>query len=553
MRKGKITWILKKIKKRIPALAVLTLARTGSGLLGVLFALGSKAVIDSATAGDMQQFWEACLLQAGIILGILICLMLTRHIRDRLMADLEWDWKRQMLHGVLHGEYETVASYHSAELLNRMNNDVQKVNEGILSVVPEAAGLLARLVAAVLVLDTLDRSFLLVVLAVGTAVIAATALMRRRLKDLNKQVSRQDGKVSGYLQETIEKILLLQAMNLSQEVERRAEGLLSQRYQVQKKRKNVSLVANTCVSLMAYGSGFLALVWSAFRMLNGQMTFGAMTAMIQLVDQLRLPFVNLSGIIPQYTAMIASAERLMELEFVWDVSEVETKDAAALYGDMEEIRGKGLTFSYGRDMVLDNADFSLPKGSFTVITGHSGIGKSTLLKLILGVFTAEKGELYLQGRSQVPLNRQTRKLFAYVPQGSFLFSGTIRDNLLITNPQAEEREIAEAIHVSGMDEFLRELPNGLDTVLGENNAGLSEGQAQRLAIARAVLSGAPVLLLDECTSALDEELEEMVLRRLRDLPDRTFLAVTHRPAALQISDMQLCMEEGRIHTRSRKR
>jgi ATP-binding cassette subfamily B protein len=182
-----------------------------------------------------------------------------------------------------------------------------------------------------------------------------------------------------------------------------------------------------------------------------------------------------------------------------------------------------------------------------VITGPSGIGKSTLLKLLLGVFCPDSGELYLQcGEERVPVDRSTRRLFAYVPQGNLLFSGTLRENLIVTAPQATEAALQQAVYVSAMDEFLPQLPQGLDTYIGESGAGLSEGQAQRLAIARAVLGGAPVLLLDECTSALDAETEQKVLQRLRALPKRTCIAVTHRPAARALCDWRLELGEGKI-------
>ena len=197
--------------------------------------------------------------------------------------------------------------------------------------------------------------------------------------------------------------------------------------------------------------------------------------------------------------------------------------------------------------MLDGADFVLPKGAFAAITGPSGIGKSTLLKLLLGVYTQQSGSLYLRcGQEAVTLDRATRRLFAYVPQGNLLLSGTLRENLTIVRPEASEEEIRQAIYVSDMESYLPQLPLGLDTPMGESGAGLSEGQAQRLAIARAVLGGAPVLLLDECTSALDAQTERRVLERLRALPGRTCIAVTHRPAALALCDWQLQLSDGKI-------
>ena len=548
MKYRPLSWLARQMKRRIPAIMLLTAADVVGALFGVFFALGSRGVIDSAISGDSAAFFQSCAWQAGIIGIILLCLTLRRHLLDRLRADLERDWKRRLLHGLLHGDYAAVSSYHSAELLNRLNNDVQKVNDGVLTIVPSFAAMATRLVAAVVVLGTLDGRFTAIVAALGAVVLVATAAMRRKLKDLNKQVSEHDGKVSGFLQETMEKLLMVQAMDVSREVERRADILLDDRYTIQRKRKNIALLTNTGISLMYYGAGYLALCWCAWRMLQGQMSFGSLTAVIQLVNQIQTPLVNLSGVLPKYVAMTASAERLQELEAIQGEPEPIQENPGALYSAMQAIVARNLTFSYDRDQILKGAEFSLPKGAFAVITGPSGIGKSTLLKLLLGVFRPEEGtlEIACSGERRI-LDRTMRQLFAYVPQGNLLLSGSLRDNLTIVNPRATEEELRRAIYVSAMDEFLPQLPQGLDTVLGESGAGLSEGQAQRLAIARAVLGGAPILLLDECTSALDGETEEKVLRRLRALPNRTCIAVTHRPAAIALCDWRLEVNNGKIN------
>lgn len=544
--KNPLIWILRQVRSRIPAILLLTLAQVCQALFSVFFALGSRGVIDSAVSGDTQAFFQACIKQAGIIAVILVSTTLLRHLRDRLSMDLERDWKRRLLHGLLHGEYAQVSGYHSAELLNRLNNDVRKVNEGLLSIVPNAASMVTRLVAAVVVLGVLDGRFTLVIALAGSLVVLATGIMRRKLKELNKQVSEHDGKVSGFLQETMEKLLMVQAMDVSQQVESRNESLMADRYRIQRKRKNISLVTNTGISVMYYGAGFLALIWGAWRMLQGQLTFGSLTAVIQLVNQLQTPFVGLSGVLPQYMAMVASGERLMELEQIQGEPPA-AKDTATLYENMENLRCRGLTFGYDREKILENADFTVPKGAFAAVIGPSGIGKSTVLKLLLGIFTPEAGQILLESADKaVALDRSTRSLFAYVPQGNLLLSGTLRENLTLVRPEATEEELARAIHVSAMDEFLPQLPQGLDTRLGENALGLSEGQAQRLSIARAVLGGAPILLLDECTSALDAQTERTVLQRLRDLPDRTCIAVTHRPAAMELCDWRLEVGSGKI-------
>lgn len=542
-----LLWIGKRMKNRIPAILLLTGIKIAHALLAVCFALGSKGVINGAISGQKALFFQACLKQLCVIGGIVLCLAFSRHLHDKLKADLDRDWKRELLHGLLHGDYAEVQKFHSAELINRLNNDVTRINDGVLQVFPNFAAMATRLLAAVSVLGALDLRFAILLGGIGLVVILVTGLMRKRLKTLNKLVNEHDGKVSGFLQENMEKLLMVQAMDVSSEVECRNEELMEERYQVQRRRKNVSLAANTCVSIMMYGVGFLTLGWCSYKLLMGQMNFGTLTAITQLVTQVQAPFVNLSSILPQYTAMMASADRLMELEAIQGEPPAMLEDVQSVYADMDTIGGEHLSFAYDSDLIFDNADFQLPKGAFAVITGPSGIGKSTLLKLLLGIFKAETGCLYLGGNGEkIRLDRSTRRMFSYVPQGNLLLSGTVRDNLTIVKPKATQAEIDQAIYVSAMDEFLPQLPDGLDTMLGESGAGLSEGQAQRLAIARAVLGGAPVLLLDECTSALDEATEAIVLQRLKALPERTCVAVTHRPAAVALCDWRLEVNGGKI-------
>jgi len=548
-----LPYLLRKVRRRIPSLILMTAANVGSAFFGVIFALGTRNVINSATSGSKAAFLSACLQQGGIILAIVLCLTLYRHLHAQLTAVLDRDWKQDLLHHLLHGDYEKVSAYHSGELINRLNNDVRAVNEGLLATLPGLASMVTRLGAVLAVLTAMDPLFTLVMAAAGVVVVTATAFARKKLKTLNKRVSESEGKVSGFMQEVLEKLLLVQAMDVSKEVERRTDALLADRYDLQRRRKNVSLLSNTCVSVLAYGSGFAALVWCAAGILNGTMTFGDLTAVTQLVSQLQGPFVNLSGFLPKYIAMTAACERLMELDSLSKNPEsVQDTDVDTLYASLTSIRAGNLTFSYGRDHILKDTSFTLPKGAFAVVVGPSGIGKSTILKLLLGIFHPESGSLCLEtDKETVPVSAQTRKLFAYVPQGNLLFSGTLRENLTLTCPDADEASVHQAIYVSCMDTYLSQLPDGLDTVLGENAHGLSEGQAQRLAIARAVLGGAPILLLDEITSALDAETEQLVLSRLSELPNRTIIAVTHRPAAIALADWILTVDGGKINAEKR--
>lgn len=534
-----VFWVLQRIKRRIPAVIIMTVTHVGNALLGVWFALNTRQVIDGAVSGSKTAFCKACVIQLLIIIGILISNTVFRILKERVLAGLDRDWKNQLLHRLICGEYESVSVYHSGELINRMTNDVRILNESVVTIVPNLAGMAAKLAAISAALLSLEPMFGLLILVAGGMVMLSTGFMRRKLKALNKSVSESDGKVSGMLQEIMEKLLVIQAMDVGAEMEKRTDHLMEKRFHVLMQRKNVSLFANISISLMYYGAGFATLLYSASGLLLGTMTFGELTALTQLVSQIQAPFVNMSGFYPQYIAMLAAAERLKELYDITPVQEAQS-DVSEIYQEMTCLEARNLSFTYDRNRILEDVSFHLPKGSFSVIVGSSGIGKSTLLKLLLGVYYAEQGGLYIKSAGrEMTVDSKLRKLFAYVPQGNLLLSGTIRENLLLTRPTASADEIAQAIWVSAMDEYLKELPQGLDTVLRENAGGLSEGQAQRLSLARAVLSGAPILLLDEATSALDEATEAKVLSRIRSLKDRTCLVVTHRQAAIELCDYQL--------------
>ena len=279
------------------------------------------------------------------------------------------------------------------------------------------------------------------------------------------------------------------------------------------------------------------------------MTYGTVTAIIQLVNQVQSPFVSLSGIMPKYYTTIASAERIMELDDLPNEKEINKKEINVLdtYKNLNSVEFENISFKYDRDIILDNTSLSIKKGDFVAIMGISGIGKSTLLKLLLGVFNLNFGKIYLDtNNGKIPIDKNTRKLFSYVPQGNMLISGTIKDNITFINPDASDAEIEEAIRISCAKQFIDELPLGLETVIGEKGLGLSEGQVQRLAIARSLLANSPILLLDEATSALDEKTEKEFLTNLKALDNVTCIIVSHKKAALDICNKTIQIKNGKI-------
>lgn len=308
----------------------------------------------------------------------------------------------------------------------------------------------------------------------------------------------------------------------------------------------MSILANAVFFLALTVGYYFALGWGAYKIAAGAMSFGTLTALLQLVGQIQTPFQGLSSLLPQYYNMLASAERIEELEAL--PNDIEHKET--VLPSWEAVTLSKVSFSYHKETetILDNASFTVHRGQFVVITGISGTGKSTLLKLLLGILKPESGQarLRLADGEERTLADFERLLFAYVPQGNLIVSGTIRDNIAFFKTDVDENKIIEAAKIAQIWDFIREQPEGLDTLLGENGLGLSEGQSQRLAVARAVYAGAPVLLLDEATSALDEATELAILQALKERSNTTCILVSHKRAALHFCDTAFCFENGKL-------
>ena len=289
------------------------------------------------------------------------------------------------------------------------------------------------------------------------------------------------------------------------------------------------------------------MVWGAGQISKGAITYGTLTAFLQLVSQLRAPLQNVSGILPQYYSALASAERLIEIENGENDIPSLTDDKLCLAKqNFSGIQVNNITFAYKDETILENCNFEAKKGQITAITGESGSGKSTIFKVILGLFEAQEGNITISGDTL--LDTSLRGLFAYVPQGNMILSGSIRENLTLCNENITEDEIIKVAKAAEIYDTIMSLPDGFDTLVTERGGGLSEGQIQRISLARALLTDAPVLLLDEATSALDEPTETRVLSNIKELTDKTILFVTHRNTSLKVCDKIISVEDKKFVT-----
>ncbi len=545
-------WIWRLAKTQLPKVVLLMLGNALSSVCAVSLALFAKQIIDAAQFGDREQLWKS----AAVLLCVAVLQILLRvcntGLAVRVSGRLEMRCKRELFSAILQKDYSAVTAYHSGDLMTRLTADVTTVCDGVTTLLPSAVSMVTRLLFAFAVILSLDARFALLLAAAGAALFLAARLFRGKIKKLHKRVQAADGRLRAFLQESVESLLAVQVFGVQDKIAQQADERQAEHYDAKLCKNRWSIFANTGFSA-AFSLGFIiTLVWCGVGLLAGSITFGTLTALLQLVNQVQVPLSGLSGLIPTYYAMLASAERILEIEQLPDDAPEKPGTPKLCPDAFEEIRFDGVSFAYGKNRVLEQADFTIHKNDFVVISGISGIGKSTLFKLLLGVLRPENGtvEIVADGKRYCA-DKSTRSLFAYVPQGNMLFSGTVRENLCLIKTDASDEEIEAALHISCADAFVHALPKGLDTVLGEGGRGLSEGQIQRLAVARAVLTDAPVLLLDEATSALDENTERKLLENIRAMQNKTCMIISHKKAAFAICDRELTISDRRAEMKEK--
>jgi len=542
-------------RKKIYILA-LTVVQSIHGASGVLYALLLRRVVDSAAGHDGSGFWRSMILIILLAAVQLALRAVIRWLTELSKATFENLFKGRLVDTLLHRDYLRVSAVHSGEWLNRLTNDTVVVSNGYVEIIPGLAGMIVKLISAVVMVIALEPKFAAILIPCGILLVFFSWLFRKVLKRLHKNVQESDGRLRVFLQERIGSLLMIRSFAAEDQTNDETAVKMQDHKSARMRKNRFSNICNIGFGAAMSGMYLLGVGWCGYGILKGTISFGTLTAITQLIAQIQAPFANISGYLPRYYAMLASAERLMEAEsFNNYMQEARSlSEMEAFYeNDLSGLGLDGISFTYypvsddpdginknNMPVVLNDLSVRIDKGEIVAFTGQSGCGKSTALKLLMCVYEPDSGERYYLASdgSKHELNGAYRRLFAYVPQGNALMNGTIRDIVGFARPEEknDDEKLIRALNVACANEFVSELEHGLDTLLGERGAGLSEGQMQRIAIARAVFSGSPILLLDESTSALDAETEKQLLSNLRDITDKTVIIVTHRPAVLTICD-----------------
>ena len=527
MRKTKRIPTLRTLPKhfrgRVLGLCALTLLQS---LLQVLMALLTRFVIDSALAKDGKLTLWAGILALDVLVMVAIHALhswLSGSTIDKLSAAL----RKDLLRNAAYSRDLRLEQFHSGQLLSRAMEDVAVLCDGMIVALPGLVGQLSRLLAAFAAVLLISVPVALVLAAAAVVVGLLTALIRPVLKKHHRRVRAQDEQLMAVMQEDLQQLELIQSLG-AQEKNLERFGKVQDKSLARKRQRRIwSVGSGSVMNVVSLLGSAGILLWGAGRVAAEAMTYGALSSMIQLFALFRGPALSLSGLWTRLAGVEVAAERLKPL-----LEEPEKRQPCDV-ADVQQVVFENVTFCYpgDREPVLVNFSAGFPVDGWACLTGISGKGKTTLFKLILGLYAPSEGRVYLRtSQGELPCSEETRHLFAYVPQDYALFSGTVRENMRLVS-DADEETRKKALEVAQAD-FLWEMPQGEDTLLGENNTGLSKGQLQRLAIARAILMERRILLLDECTSALDAETEAKVLCGLHEIGKQAIL-VTHRPDALQ--------------------
>lgn len=543
-----LLWIYKYSKKHIWKVISLAFISAFIALTFILLALLSKQVIDIATGKQRGEI----IYYAGLFIGVIalqaVLNILSSNIRIRASGKIEINMKQGVFGSLLSKDLTELNKYHSGEYINRLTSDIGIIVDAIVTILPQAVSMTVKLVAGLAVMLFIDSLYTLILIVCGIGMFFISWFYRKRFKLLHKEVQQTEGKTRSFMQECVENLVVIKSFTSEKPVLNRLENLQKNNYRAKIKRNTISNIANTGVYVLFTGCYYLTLIWGVFKVGAGVMTFGALTAFLQVFEQVRAPFRNISGIVPQFLTMVASAERLMELENLKEeINAKKVEDIENIYEKMECIGVENISFAYDGDAIFKEASAFIYKGELIGIVGSSGVGKSTLIKLLLGLIKADSGRIYLKAENDCyDIDAGMRKLFSYVPQGNMILSGTVRENITFFNEETDEQDVLECAKTACVMDFISELPKGLDTVIGERGVGLSEGQIQRIAIARALTSKAPILLLDEATSALDSETERKLLSNLREIKDKTCIFISHREATIAECDRILKIENKKI-------
>ena len=510
--------------------------------LSLCFVWISKHVVDVATGSSSDPLMPAVWLFIGTMALQVAFRVADRYWRGYVLIHAQNDNRKDVFERVMRSLWNGQDRLHSGDTINRLEGDISVTTDFLCENLPDFLVTVVQLVAATIFLFVLAPDLAWILIFIMPVAVIGSRLFFKKMRALTNEIRATDSRIQSHMQENLQHRVVVKSLGATDKVMGKMDELQTDVKQKTMTRLNYGAVARAFMNIGFTGGYALAFLWGVFGLKNGTVTYGMMVAFLQLVGQVQRPVADITRHIPAFIKALSSEDRLLEL--LEQPQEVEN-GAVAIPG-APGIRISGLSFTYDgqNEQVFSGLDFDFKPGTMTAITGPTGIGKSTLVKVIMSLLRPTEGKVELYGADGFSCLSSADSIcnFMYVPQGNSLMSGSIRDNLRLAKADATEEEMKDALHLAAAD-FVMDLPAGLDNECAEIGAGLSEGQAQRIAIARALLRPGGILVLDEATSALDAETETTLLERIsgRCRGSKTILCITHRPAATAYADQILEM------------
>lgn len=548
---AKMKWISSQCKPIVPFFISTIIINSALSLIGVYNAIISKSLIDAAISGKTSTVIQWLIVMATIMFGRMLISPITSFMSTRASTKLNQGMQSKLYKHLTYSEWIEQSKFHSVSLLTRITSDVGTISSTILGTIPSIISLLVTFIASFSTLIYFAPSVAIVAVIVGPILLLISRSFGRKLKKLYKEIQEEDIKYRSFIQESIQNLMIVKTFCMEKLNVDKLHLIQKNKYELAMKNTKLSVLSGMSMGFCSTIAYFSIFCWGALNISKGLGTYGTFTAMIQLYSNIQGPISGLANTFPSLIGCISATERLMEIEEI-TLEDVNIPSIPESFKS-PYIKFKNVSFSYKEgNPVINNVTFNIAPGEIIALIGPSGEGKTTLIRLLLSLLHCDEGEITLgsyniRNNDEIVLNRNHRELMSYVPQGNTLFSGTIEDNLRYGKDDANTDDIEEAAKAACALKFINKLEDNFHTLIGEKGSGVSEGQAQRLAIARALLRKRPILILDEVTSSLDVETELNVLKSIKELDHKpTCIIITHRPSALSICDRILKLEKGTL-------
>ncbi len=536
-------WVMEQTKPHAKALMGIALISLFQSVVSLGMMLFARSIIDGATLNGIV-YSNVAMYGLVIVASLALTAMnsiVTVVVNERFAFSI----RIKVYDSVMNSTWKDISKYHSGDIVTRLSSDIDIVATGVAEVIPSIFSLGLNLVVAFGALAFFDIKIALFALFLGPISALIGIITGRKMRPIQNRIQQSESKYKSYMQESVGNLVVYKAFNAQGLANSTISELRRERLYWIKKRQNISAISGAFLGGSFQLGYVVALVYSAGQLSSGLISYGTMSMFIQLVSQIQAPVVGLSKLLPRVVAISTSAARVIEIKDI----EKEDQNFEINQVDGLGIKATDVSFAYGSEVILENASANINKGEFVAMMGTSGIGKTTFIRLIMAYLSPDKGalQIYSKEGEGKDINAGVRKYISYVPQGNTLISGKIIDNIRVGCKDISEEEIWELLKVVSVDEFVRSTPEGLHTVIGEKGLGISEGQAQRISICRALAKKAPILILDEATSALDEATEIAVLQHLRDhTKGLTCLLISHRKSIMNYCDRCIRIKDKKI-------